>query len=103
MEYAPIVDVAYLREVSSDIPATVTDERLQELITEAEYEIREYCNHPYLDGLPLAYRKNIRKMVEFDVNRKTGLTSESLSRHSVGYATDYPQDVYKGLKRRLTW
>jgi hypothetical protein len=102
MTYAPIVDVQYLRDVSA-IPANVPDERLQELINEAENEIREYCNHPYTDGLPLHYRKNIRKMVEFDVNRKTGLKSESLSRHSVGYSDEYPADVYKGLKRRLSW
>lgn len=103
MAYAPIVDVDYLRLNSSEIPATVPDAKLQGLITEAEYEIREYCNNSYPDGLPLSCRKNIRKMVEFDLKRKVGITNESLSRHSVGYAQDYPADVYKGLKRRLSW
>ncbi|MFC4712235.1 hypothetical protein [Planococcus dechangensis] len=102
MNYAPIVDVDYLRR-NSDISDKVTTERLNDLIQEAENAIREYCNNAYQDGLPLSYRKNIRKMVEFELNRKTGLTSESLSRHSVGYAQDYPPDVYKGLKRRLSW
>lgn len=103
MNYAPIVDVEYLRANSSEIPANTSDEKLQTLIEEAEHEIREYCNHPYLDGLPLSYRKNVRKIVEFDLKRKVGITNETLSRHSVGYANDYPADVYKGLKRRLSW
>ncbi|PSL42130.1 hypothetical protein B0H99_101378 [Planomicrobium soli] len=102
MAYAPIMDVEYLRRVS-DIPANVPDVRLQDLIEEAENTIREYCNNSYRDGLPLSYRKNIKKMVEFDLNRKTGLSSEGLSRHSQGFAQDYPADVFFGLKRRLSW
>ena len=103
MAITPIVSAGYLREISGDIPQGVSDARLVDLIAEAEHEIREYCNHPYLEGLPVSYRKNVRKIVEFDLKRKVGITNETLSRHSVGYASDYPADVYKGLKRRLAW
>lgn len=42
------------------------------------------------------------KMIEFHLN-KAGVTSESLSRHSVSYETDYPKSITKGLRRKVTF
>ncbi|OLS34450.1 hypothetical protein BTR22_18640 [Alkalihalophilus pseudofirmus] len=97
-----LIDAAYVRN-GINVPPNTTDERIEQLIEEAELTIREYCHNPYMDGLPQSYKRNIVKIVEFDLNRKSGLTSEGLARHSQGFATDYPDDMYKGLKRRLSW
>ena len=77
-----------------------SDERIQALIELSEQWIKGYCN---IKEIPDEYDRNIIKMVEFDLNRKSGLQSESLSRHSVSYSTDYPPDILKGLRRRLRW
>lgn len=104
MPYAPIVDVEYAKRNMNVEPGKIPDDAvIEDKITEAEYFIREYCNNAYINGLPLSYRRNIVKMVEFDINRKAGYTSEGLSRHSEGFAQEYPADVLLGLKRSLKW
>ncbi|WP_117168869.1 phage head-tail connector protein [Paraliobacillus sediminis] len=82
------------------ITSDTKDAQITLLIELAEESIKEYCN---ITELPTAYKRNVIKMVEYDMNRKTGITSESLSRHSVSFATDYPADILRGLKRRIRW
>lgn len=76
------------------------DSQIDTLIELAEEWTKGYCN---IEELPVAYKRNVIKMVEYDLNKKAGVTSESLSRHSQSFSEDYPPDVLRGLKRRLVW
>lgn len=76
------------------------DEQITALIPIVEEHIKGYCN---IDEVPVDYDINAIRMIEYQLNKKQGMQSESLSRHSVTFADDYPQDVLKGLRRRLRW
>lgn len=89
-----------LEQIKSITGITNKDEQITELIPIVESHIKGYCN---ITELPPEYDMNIVKMIEFQLNTKSGIKSESLSRHSVSYADNYPKDVLKGLRRRLRW
>jgi hypothetical protein len=76
------------------------DEQITSLIPLVEDFIKGYCN---IQEVPTEYHLNVIKLIEYNLNTKTGIQSESLSRHSVSFVTDYPPDVLKGLRRRLRW
>lgn len=76
------------------------DEQITALIPIVESHIKGYC---YIDEIPSDYDINAIKMIEYQLTVKSGIKSESLSRHSVTYADDYPKDVLMGLRRRLRW
>lgn len=76
------------------------DEQIEALLPIVEEHIKGYCN---IKEVPLEYHMNAIKMVEYQLNTKAGLTSESLSRHSVSFANNYPEECTKGLRRRLRW
>lgn len=76
------------------------DEQIITLLPVVEDHIKGYCN---IDEVPVDYHINAIRMLEYQLNKRSGLQSESLSRHSVTYASDYPQDTLKGLRRRLRW
>ena len=76
------------------------EEQIGALIPLVENFVKDYCN---IDEIPEAYNRNIIKMIEYDLNRKSGVQSETLSRHSVTYSNDYPPDLLKGLRRKLRW
>lgn len=89
------------------------DSQIKSLIPQVEEWIEGYTNQdmPDKDGkYPRGYEKIAIKMIAYDLNNlpKQGIQSETLSRHSVTYASgassrDYPTDVTKGLRRRLRW
>lgn len=76
------------------------EDQIEELIPLVYDYIKSYCN---ITEVPKEYDLNAIKMIEYQLNTKAGIQSESLSRHSVSYTNDYPQDVLKGLRRRLKW
>lgn len=87
------------------------NEQIKSLIPQVEEWIAGYTNQdiPDKEGkYPRGYEKIAIKMIAYDLNNlpKQGIHSEKLSRHSVTYTTstrDYPNDVTKGLRRRLRW
>lgn len=95
----PLVDKQVVKSAIG-ITGDNKDDQITTLIELAEEWIKGYCN---IDELPVAYKRNVIKMVEYDLNKKAGLTSESLSRYSQSFSEDYPPDVLRGLKRRLVW
>lgn len=76
------------------------DQAINELIPLVEEWLKGYCN---VAELPIDYELNVIKMIEYNLNTKAGYQSESLSRHSVSFVTDYPPSVLKGLRRKLIW
>lgn len=76
------------------------DEQINALIPIVESHIKGYCN---IEKIPEDYKINAIRMIEYQLSKRSGIQSESLSRHSVTYANDYPKDVLKGLRRRLRW
>lgn len=64
--------------------------------------IKGYCNNDYTEGYPPGYELIAIKMIEFNKN-KAGATSETVSRVSYSFETDYPKSITKGLKRKLSW
>lgn len=55
----------------------------------------------YLDDYSGWTNLTIAKMVEYHLNHKAGYTSESLSRHSASFETEYPPSITRGLRRKL--
>lgn len=78
------------------------DNAIIELIPLVEEWIKGYTNDNFVETPP-GYELIAIKMIEFNLNQRTGVTSESLSRHSVTFETDYPATITKGLRRRLKW
>ena len=76
------------------------DEQISELIPIVEKHIKGYCN---IKEVPDDYKINAIRRIEYQLNKRSGIQSESLSRHSVTFANDYPPDLLKGLRRRLRW
>lgn len=76
------------------------DEQITALIPIVENHIKGYCN---IEEIPEDYHINAIRMIEYQLNKTSGIQSESLSRHSVTYANDYPSDITRGLRRRLRW
>ncbi|WP_077622004.1 phage head-tail connector protein [Sediminibacillus massiliensis] len=87
-------------QVQSSLGLKNKEEQIAELIPVVENHIKGYCG---IKEIPPEYELNLIKMIEFQLNSKAGITSESLSRHSVGYADNYPSNVLRGLRRRLRW
>lgn len=79
------------------------DNQLFELILLVEDWIKGYCNDSFEEGYPPGCELTAIKMVEYNLNQRAGIASESLSRHSVTFATEYPSNITKGLRRRLKW
>ncbi|WP_373894459.1 hypothetical protein [Virgibacillus sp. CBA3643] len=88
------------KQVQSVLGKQGKEEQIDALIPLVYGYIKSYCN---IEEVPEEYDINAIKMIEYQLNTKSGITSESLSRHSVSYSTDYPADVLKGLRRRLRW
>ncbi|MGM8212633.1 phage head-tail connector protein [Virgibacillus sp. W0430] len=89
-----------LEKFKSATGITNKDEQVLALIPIVESHIKGYCN---IEEIPADYDINAIRMIEYQLNKKTGIQSESLSRHSITYANDYPSDITKGLRRRLRW
>ena len=92
--------ITTVEEVQKTLGITGKEAQIEELIPKVEEWIKGYCN---IDKVPSEYNLNAIKMIEYNLNRKTGVSSESLSRHSISFVTEYPQDITKGLRRRLRW
>ncbi|TYS91901.1 phage head-tail connector protein [Rossellomorea aquimaris] len=94
--------ITTLKEVKNSlgIKTDQKDEQIISLIPKVEEWLKSYCN---VVELPLEYEINAINMIEYNLNVKTGYASESLSRHSVSFVTDYPPSVLKGLRRKLIW
>jgi Phage gp6-like head-tail connector protein len=82
------------------IKTTNRDEQINALIPLVENFIKGYCN---ITEIPTEYHINAIKMIEYNLNTKSGVQSESLSRHSVTFVDDYPPSVLRGLRRKLRW
>lgn len=97
--------ITSLNKVKSvlQINGTNKDAAIAELIPLVEEWISGYCNQTFADSYPAGYELIAIKMIEFNLNQKSGKTSESLSRHSITFETDYPSNITKGLRRRLKW
>jgi len=78
------------------------DNAIAELIPLVEDWIKGYCNDDFVEP-PQGYELIAIKMIEFNLNQKSGVESESLSRHSVTFATEYPLSITKGLRRKIAW
>lgn len=76
------------------------DDQIDTWIPLVENFVKGYCN---IEEIPDEYEMNMIKMIEYNLVNKSGVSSESLSRHSVSYLNDYPVSVLKGLRRRLRW
>lgn len=87
-------------KAATGINTNTKDEQITALIPQVEEWIKGYCN---IKEVPADYNLNAIKMIEYNLNQKTGIASESLSRHSVSFVTEYPPSVTKGLRRRLRW
>ncbi|WP_100406261.1 phage head-tail connector protein [Bacillus solitudinis] len=96
----PITTVVNVKAV---IGSKYKDDRIIALIPMVENDIRSYCNDSFAEGIPEEYELNAIKMIQFHLENKAGLTNEGLSRHSVGYSTEYPKSITRGLKRKLVW
>lgn len=79
------------------------DAQIATLLPKVEQNIRGYCNIPTTEELPIEYDINIANMIDYEMRRKAGVQSESLSRHSVSYVQEYPKELTQGLRRRLRW
>lgn len=88
------------KQVQTALGLSGKEEQIEALIPLVYEHIKSYCN---IEEVPEEYDLNAIKMIEYQLNAKAGFQSESLSRHSVSFATDYPKDVLKGLRRRLRW
>lgn len=78
-----------------------SSKKVAALIPIVEEHIKSYCN---IDELPEGdYKLNAINMIKYQLNKETGVQSESLSRHSITYTNDYPVELTKGLRRRLRW
>lgn len=78
------------------------DDAIIELIPLVEDWIKGYCNDDFTET-PQGYELIAIKMIEYNLNQKSGIESESLSRHSVTFSTDYPSSITKGLRRKVVW
>jgi hypothetical protein len=101
MDFITLEEAKLLLEIPE--ANTSKDSWLSLTIPIVEDEIREYCNNPFLDDFPVAYKGVLVDMVRYRMNGKSGIASESLSRHSVTYDVEYPKTLMKKLKRRVKW
>jgi|SRR5690625_3139306 len=98
-------------EVQKTLGIKGKDEQIEALIPQVEAWIAGYTNTPMPDKngqYPDGYKKIAIEMIGYDLNNiaKQGIKSETLSRHSVTYASEtgsYPVAITKGLRRRLRW
>lgn len=99
--------ITTLQKVRNQVKTSASDAQIEELIVLVEGWIKGYCNNAYLvDGVetyPSGYELIAIKMIEYNLNQKSGVSAESLSRHSVTFTEDYPKSITKGLRRRLAW
>lgn len=84
------------------------DELLNELISDVQEYVVEYCNRSGTDDIPDTLTSAIVKMVIIDYNRlgTEGLASEGYTGLSYSYETNYPDDIRRQLNHeRLvrTW
>jgi Phage gp6-like head-tail connector protein len=79
------------------------ESQISELIPLVEEWMKGYCNDDFLTGYPEGYERIAINLIGYDLKRKHGVKSESLSRHSVTYDEDYPPSLTKGLRRKLRW
>lgn len=91
-----------------NLSGTNKDEAIDLLIPLVGDWIQQYCNNDFKNEedesvYPPGYELIAIKMIEYNLNQKTGITQESLSRHSVSFSDDYPKSIVKGLKRRVSW
>ena len=79
------------------ISSTEKDALLQLLIQQAEDEAKDFTHREDVCEL----QSTIEKMVVYNYNRlgTEGLNSESYSGTSYNYASDYPEQILKMLKR----
>ena len=82
---------------------TSKDAWLELTIPIVEDEVKEYCNDEFLFGIPTSYKGVLADMLKYRMDERQGKTSESLSRHSTSFDTNYPKDLMKKLKRKLKW
>lgn len=103
--------ITTVEEVQDTLGIKGKDEQIAELIPQVEEWIKGYTNKDMPDeegNYPPGYKKVAIEMIGYDLNNiaKQGIKSESLSRHSVTYASEtgsYPVAITKGLRRRLRW
>lgn len=100
--------IVTVQEVERTTGIKGKSERISELIPLVEDWIRGYCQDDFkdangVDDFPIGYSLIAIKMIEFNLYQKAGYASEGLSRHSVSFATDYPSNITKGLRRKLSW
>lgn len=103
--------ITTVEEVQKTLGIKGKEEQIEALIPQVEAWIAGYTNTPLPDeegNYPRGYKKIAIEMIGYDLNNiaKQGIKSESLSRHSVTYASDthdYPVAITKGLRRRLRW
>lgn len=85
-----MIDIAFARR---HLDTGISDAALQEKLNAAEAAVKAYTNNAFPavrfpDGLPEDVRMGIVRMVDWQlaVDKKAGIASETISRHSVTYA-----------------
>ena len=68
------------------------------VIEQAQLFVLDYCN---LEEIPTALESVVLEMCKQDLNklRAEGFTNESAGGSSIGYVTDYTDNIYKRLKK----
>ena len=95
--------ITTLSKVKTILNPKASDDQISELIPLVEEWIEGYCNTRFDGEYPPGYERIAINLIGYELARKHGIKSESLSRYSVTYDDDYPPTLTKGLRRKLRW
>lgn len=74
------------------------DNQIKVLIPVAVDFINAYCNQSYTTStLPSSIQYAAALIIEYEINNKNGITSESVGDASVSYTESYPANIVKLL------
>jgi len=87
-----------------NITDTTYDDWIDVLIPSIESYIKEYCNNDFLDDddeevWSEAIKMTAAQMIQFQMNTLHGVSAHSLEGVSTQFLADYPDFIFKLLKR----
>lgn len=76
--------------------ANQPDEFVQKLIDRTTQQVKDYCNNPFSNGIPLSVEDIIIQWVcvKYDINTrlKMGKSSQGMGQLSISYQTEIPKE-----------